>query len=120
MRLRLWDVFPRFPLGPGCGQCERSLSGARRLAHSLWRQGLPWEVDMNVTVVESSTLATVGYDRTRELLQLEFDSGALYQYFRVSAKCIKPCCVRPPRAAISIRPFGGSSRILSCPKIRSA
>ena len=41
---------------------------------------------MNVTAVESSTLATVGYDRTRELLQLEFNSGALYQYFRVSAR----------------------------------
>ena len=40
---------------------------------------------MNVTAVESSTLATVAYDRTRELLQLEFNSGALYQYFRVSA-----------------------------------
>jgi hypothetical protein len=40
---------------------------------------------MNVTAVESSTLATIAYDRTRELLQLEFNSHALYQYFGVPA-----------------------------------
>jgi len=40
---------------------------------------------MNVTAVESSTLATIAYDRTRELLQLEFNSRALYQYFGVPA-----------------------------------
>jgi KTSC domain len=38
---------------------------------------------MNITAVESSTLATVAYDGKRELLQLEFTSGALYQYFGV-------------------------------------
>jgi KTSC domain len=40
---------------------------------------------MNVIAVESSTLATIGYDRTRELLQLEFNSHAFYQYFGVPA-----------------------------------
>jgi hypothetical protein len=40
---------------------------------------------MNVTAVESSTLATIAYDGTRELLQLEFNSRALYQYFGVPA-----------------------------------
>ena len=38
---------------------------------------------MNIAAVESSTLATVAYDRTRELLQLEFNSGAIYEYFGV-------------------------------------
>jgi hypothetical protein len=38
---------------------------------------------MNVTAVESSTLATIAYERNRELLQLEFSSGALYRYFGV-------------------------------------
>ena len=38
---------------------------------------------MNVIAVESSTLATIAYDGTRELLQLEFNSRALYQYFGV-------------------------------------
>jgi len=38
---------------------------------------------MNVTAVESSTLATIAYDEIHELLQVEFRSSALYQYFRV-------------------------------------
>jgi hypothetical protein len=40
---------------------------------------------MYVTAVESSTLATIAYDKTRELLQLEFNSRARYQYFGVPA-----------------------------------
>ena len=40
---------------------------------------------MNVTAVESATLATVAYDDARELLQLEFRSLAIYQYFGVPA-----------------------------------
>jgi KTSC domain-containing protein len=40
---------------------------------------------MNVTAVESSTLATIAYDEIHELLQLEFHSRALYQYFSVPA-----------------------------------
>ena len=38
---------------------------------------------MRFTAVESTTLAKVGYDRTQKLLQLEFRSGAIYQYFDV-------------------------------------
>ena len=38
---------------------------------------------MKVTAVESSTLATIAYDETRELLQLQFHSCALYQFFSV-------------------------------------
>lgn len=40
---------------------------------------------MIVTAVESTTLATVAYDGARRLLQLEFRSGAVYQYFGVPA-----------------------------------
>jgi hypothetical protein len=40
---------------------------------------------MNVTAVESTTLATVAYDDARELLQLEFRSRAIYRYFGVPA-----------------------------------
>jgi len=40
---------------------------------------------MNVTAVESTTLAMVAYDNDRELLQLEFRSRAIYQYFGVPA-----------------------------------
>ena len=40
---------------------------------------------MRVTTVESTTLATVGYDEGHGLLQLEFRSRAIYQYFGVTA-----------------------------------
>ena len=40
---------------------------------------------MNITPVESTTLATVGYDEARELLQLEFRRQATYQYLGVPA-----------------------------------
>jgi len=43
---------------------------------------------MNVTAVESSTLATVAYDTTRERLKLEFNSSSLYQYFGVPAMIV--------------------------------
>ena len=38
---------------------------------------------MRVTTVESTTLATVAYDKARGLLQLEFRSRAIYQYVGV-------------------------------------
>lgn len=40
---------------------------------------------MEITAVESSTLATVGYDEGGRLLELEFRSGAVYRYFAVPA-----------------------------------
>jgi hypothetical protein len=38
---------------------------------------------MDVTVVASTTLSTIAYDGIRNLLQLEFRSRAVYQYFGV-------------------------------------
>jgi hypothetical protein len=38
---------------------------------------------MNVTAVESTTLATVAYDEARKVLRLEFRSRAIYEYFGV-------------------------------------
>jgi hypothetical protein len=38
---------------------------------------------MRLVRVESTTLSTVAYDEARELLQLGFCSGAVYQYFGV-------------------------------------
>ena len=38
---------------------------------------------MRVTAVDSTTLVTVSYDDARELLQLEFCSRAVYQYYSV-------------------------------------
>ena len=40
---------------------------------------------MLVAAVESTTLAKIAYDEARGLLQLEFCSRAIYQYFGVPA-----------------------------------
>jgi hypothetical protein len=40
---------------------------------------------MRMVAVESSTLAAVGYDADRTLLELEFCSKAVYHYFGVPA-----------------------------------
>ena len=40
---------------------------------------------MRVTTVESTALATVGYDEARERLQVEFCDQAIYHYFGVPA-----------------------------------
>ena len=40
---------------------------------------------MRVTAVESTIIATVAFDESQALLQLEFRSQEIYQYFGVSA-----------------------------------
>ena len=40
---------------------------------------------MNMIAVESTTLAAIGYDDALGILQLEFGSRAIYQYFGVPA-----------------------------------
>ena len=40
---------------------------------------------MSITAVASTTLATIAYDDARKLLQLEFRSRTIYQYFDVPA-----------------------------------
>lgn len=40
---------------------------------------------MNVTTVESTTLAAIAYGDAGGILQLEFRSGAIYRYFGVPA-----------------------------------
>ena len=40
---------------------------------------------MRITAVESTTIATVGYDDALELLKVEFRSHAIYEYFGVPA-----------------------------------
>lgn len=40
---------------------------------------------MNRTAVSSSNLASVGYDSTTNMLEIEFNNGSIYQYFNVPA-----------------------------------
>ena len=38
---------------------------------------------MKRTPVNSSNLASIGYDPTSQILEIEFNSGTVYQYFAV-------------------------------------
>jgi hypothetical protein len=38
---------------------------------------------MNRTAVSSSSLASVGYDAGQSILEIEFQSGSVYEYFDV-------------------------------------
>jgi hypothetical protein len=40
---------------------------------------------MRRTVVESTTMRSVGYDVTQQILEVEFTSGTVYQYLDVPA-----------------------------------
>jgi hypothetical protein len=73
---------------------------------------------MNVTAVESSALATIAYDRTRELLQLEFNSCALFQYLGVPATVHEALLGAPSKGSyfnLAIRGKFPYSRISNCP-----
>jgi hypothetical protein len=62
---------------------------------------------MRVVTVESSTLATVGYDDDREPLQLEFLSGEVYQYFDVPAALHRALLSAPSKGSYFNRAIRG-------------
>jgi KTSC domain-containing protein len=62
---------------------------------------------MNVAAVESTTLATVAYDDAQELLQLEFRSRAIYQYFGVPAGVQADLLRAPSKGTYSNRVIRG-------------
>jgi len=41
------------------------------------------EVTMNRTNVSSSNIASIGYGEERHILEIQFHSGGIYQYFNV-------------------------------------
>jgi hypothetical protein len=61
---------------------------------------------MRIATVESTTLATVGYDEDQELLQLEFGSRAVYLYFGVPATVYEALLGAPSKG----RHFHGTIR----------
>jgi hypothetical protein len=61
---------------------------------------------MRVATVESTTLATVGYDENVKLLQLEFCSRAVYLYFGVPAAVYEALLGAPSKG----RYFNGTIR----------
>jgi hypothetical protein len=65
---------------------------------------------MNVTTVESTSLATVAYDDARELLQLEFCSRAIYHYFGVPAAMHAALLLAPSKGGYFNRIIRGRFR----------
>jgi len=65
---------------------------------------------MNVIAVESSTLATVAYDSTRELLQLEFNSHAIYHYLGVPLTAFEALLRAPSKGSYFNQAIRGKFR----------
>ena len=63
---------------------------------------------MNMTAVESSTLAALAYDETRQILQLEFRSRAIYRYFGVPATVYEALLAAPSKGKYFNRAIRGS------------
>ena len=61
---------------------------------------------MRVATVESTTLATIGYDENLKRLQLEFCSRAVYLYFDVPAAVFEALLDAPSKG----RYFNGAIR----------
>jgi hypothetical protein len=73
---------------------------------------------MNVIAVESSTLTTIAYDSARQLLQLEFNSRAIYQYFSVPATAFQALLRAPSKGSYFNQAIRGKfryTRIGHCP-----
>ena len=70
---------------------------------------------MRLATVESTTLLTVSYDEARALLQLEFCSRAIYQYFSVPAAVHQSLLAAPSKGRYFNQAIRGrfSYRLLS-------
>jgi len=62
---------------------------------------------MLVVAVESSTIASVGYDFAQELLHLEFCSRAIYHYFGVPAAVHAALLTAPSKGSFFNRAIRG-------------
>jgi hypothetical protein len=62
---------------------------------------------MNITSVESSTLAALAYDDAREILQLEFHSRAVYLYFGIPAPVYEALLAAPSKGRYFNRAIRG-------------
>ena len=63
---------------------------------------------MNMTAVESGTLAAAGYDDARRTLQLEFRSRAVYKYFEVPARVYEALLTAPSKGRYFNRTIRGN------------
>ena len=63
---------------------------------------------MNITVVESTTLAVLAYDDAHEILQLEFRNRAIYRYFGVPAPVYEALLADPSKGKYFNRAIRGN------------
>lgn len=96
MRMRV-DLLPRDrqpdssdpsvyePLGPGGWNRPREPQNWHELVAAWRSQGIEERKTMEREPVSSSNVAAVGYDADSLTLEVEFNDGAVYQYFDVSA-----------------------------------
>ena len=63
---------------------------------------------MNITVVESTTLAVLAYDDIYGILQLEFRSRAIYRYFGVPAPVYEALLASPSKGKYFNRAIRGN------------
>jgi hypothetical protein len=69
---------------------------------------------MNETRVESTTLRAFAYDDSREVLQLEFLSGAIYHYYGVPAAVHEALLGAPSKGSCFNRVIRGRFRCILC------
>ena len=62
---------------------------------------------MNITAVESTTLAVLAYDDAHEILQLEFRSHAIYRYCGVPALVYEALLAAPSKGKYFNRAIRG-------------
>ena len=63
---------------------------------------------MNITAVESTTLAGLAYDDAHEILQVEFRSRAIYRYFGVPAPIYEALLATPSKGTYFNRAIRGN------------
>ena len=74
---------------------------------------------MNVTAVESSTLAAVAYDEALGILQLEFRSRAIYRYFDVPSQVHEGLIAADSKGRYFNRAIRGKFRYVSVTETRT-
>ena len=52
---------------------------------------------MDRTFISSSNVASIGYDATSETLEVEFHSGAIYQYFNIGSGLFEQLMMAPSK-----------------------
>jgi len=75
---------------------------------------------MDITVVVSTTLATVAYDGVRNLLQLEFRSRAVYRYFGVPSTVHEALLGAPSKGSYFNQAIRGRFPYVRVPGLQAA